>query len=97
MVIPALNPFEPGDDAQLVLGNYTNVLSALGASIAAGSGVAIHNKVKNLNKSTGEFHDYFDEKHRKMQESFDTQQQKMQELLDRLYEMQKNKVELKNK
>lgn len=31
--------FEPSSQIQLVFGNYTNVLSALGAAIAAGAGV----------------------------------------------------------
>lgn len=29
LVVPALNIYAPSDDVQLVMGNYTNVLSAL--------------------------------------------------------------------
>lgn len=49
-VIPALSELAPSDTIQLIMGNYTNVLSALGASIAAGSGVAVHSGVKALHK-----------------------------------------------
>ncbi|ULQ59164.1 hypothetical protein K7I13_11755 [Brucepastera parasyntrophica] len=35
---------------QLIMGNYTNVLSALGASIAAGTGAAVHTSVKKLHQ-----------------------------------------------
>jgi hypothetical protein len=44
--IPSLKFLEPSSISQLILGNYTNVLSALGAAIAAGTGVSIHKKVK---------------------------------------------------
>ncbi|GFH40628.1 hypothetical protein [Pseudolactococcus insecticola] len=36
----------PSANAQLILGNYTNVLSALGASIAAGTSASIHARQK---------------------------------------------------
>ena len=45
-VIPFFKHYMPSDMQQLILGNYTNVLSALGASIAAGSGVAVNHKMK---------------------------------------------------
>lgn len=46
-LLPSLAGLAPSDSAQLILGNYTNVLSALGASIAAGNGVAMrHNQEK---------------------------------------------------
>jgi Na+/H+ antiporter NhaC len=38
LFVPAL---EPSATIQLVLGNYTNVTSALGASIAAGAGLTV--------------------------------------------------------
>lgn len=49
-VLPALKSLMPSDMTQLILGNYTNVLSALGASIAAGSGVAVHQNIKVLHQ-----------------------------------------------
>ncbi len=60
LFIPAMGSIAPSADTQMVLGNYTNVLSALGASIAAGSGLAIHNKVSA-----------HQEKQEKMQETID--------------------------
>ncbi len=39
----ALPRLAPSNDLQLIFGNYTNVLSALGASLAAGAG-AVHTK-----------------------------------------------------
>ncbi|TWP25279.1 hypothetical protein ETU10_00180 [Apibacter muscae] len=42
IIIPSWKDFMPSDNAQLIFGNYTNVISALGASIAAGSGVSVH-------------------------------------------------------
>ena len=59
-------------DIQLVLGNYTNVLSALGASIAAGSGVFIHSKVKTLHQ-----------KHEKLQNSIDELHEKINKVLEK--------------
>lgn len=55
LFIPSL---EPSANTQLVFGNYTNVLSALGAALAAGAG-AKHTK------SFRELH----EKHDKLQET----------------------------
>ncbi|MCL2561649.1 MAG: hypothetical protein FWE10_04940 [Rikenellaceae bacterium] len=66
VLVPWLNPYAPSDGAQLVLGNYTNVLSALGASIAAGSGIAIHDKVKAMHERHRKLHDSIDELHRKI-------------------------------
>lgn len=68
-VIPALSFLRPSQDAQLVLGNYTNVLSALGASIAAGSGVAIHKHIKEMHEG-----------HKKMQETIDNLHEKLDKL-----------------
>lgn len=41
---------EPSANLQLILGNYTNVTSALGASIAAGASTAAHAQTKKLDK-----------------------------------------------
>ena len=67
-VIPFFRSLAPSDMEQLILGNYTNVLSALGASIAAGSGVTVHHKIKeahqnhdHLQKSVNELHQKLDE------------------------------------
>lgn len=48
LVVPALAGYAPSSTMQLVMGNYTNVLSALGASIAAGAGVAAHQSMKSM-------------------------------------------------
>lgn len=47
-VIPAMHALAPSESTQLIMGNYTNVLSALGASLAAGAGVAMHKSVHDL-------------------------------------------------
>ncbi|MDR0798632.1 MAG: hypothetical protein LBN18_02595, partial [Dysgonamonadaceae bacterium] len=67
--IPFLGHFIPSDNVQLILGNYTNVLSALGASIAAGSGVVIHNKITKLH-----------EHHRKLQDTIESLHEKIDKL-----------------
>ena len=43
LFVPSL---EPSATIQLVLGNYTNVTSALGASIAAGAGLTVLHEVR---------------------------------------------------
>lgn len=43
---------EPSVNTQLLLGNYTNVTSALGATIAAGASVATYHHVKKHLKSS---------------------------------------------
>lgn len=53
-VVPALTSLAPSSDAQLILGNYTNVLSALGASIAAGAGTQAHKSLKSLHTKHNE-------------------------------------------
>lgn len=65
-LIPALHDLAPSSDAQLVLGNYTNVLSALGASIAAGSGAAIHSRIKKMHDNHRQLQGKIDDLHRKM-------------------------------
>ncbi|GHU98700.1 hypothetical protein FACS1894159_01580 [Bacteroidia bacterium] len=66
VAVPAWNRMAPSDNAQLILGNYTNVLSALGASIAAGSGVAMHNKLKSLYERDKKLQDNVDQLHQKL-------------------------------
>lgn len=65
-LIPAFNTYAPSQDTQLILGNYTNVLSALGASIAAGSGVAIHKKIKTLHANHEKLQETIDSLHKKL-------------------------------
>lgn len=66
LMIPVLNDWAPSGDAQMILGNYTNILSALGASIAAGSGVSIHSKIKSLHQNHLKLQDSMDALHKKM-------------------------------
>ena len=66
MFIPQLNPFAPSSDVQLVMGNYTNVLSALGASLAAGTGVVTHHNINKLHKSHDLLHETIRELHEKI-------------------------------
>lgn len=40
----------PSNDLQLIFGNYTNVLSALGASLAAGAGAVHAKRLKDMHK-----------------------------------------------
>jgi hypothetical protein len=68
LLVPALNGYVPKDGIQLILGNYTNVLSALGASIAAGSGVAIHKKVKGLHDNHQQLQNSLNDLHKKLDE-----------------------------
>lgn len=62
----------PSSEAQLILGNYTNVTSALGAAIAAGASTAVHSSVKKLHarhdkleRSLAELHTKIDKLARK--------------------------------
>lgn len=57
MWLPALKNVQPSANIQLILGNYTNVLSALGASLAAGSGTLIHHSLSTLHKKHDTMHD----------------------------------------
>ena len=66
MFIPQLSPFAPSSDVQLVMGNYTNVLSALGASLAAGTGVVTHNSMGKLHKRHDLLHEAIQELHEKI-------------------------------
>jgi hypothetical protein len=64
-----VDKLEPSARVQLVFGNYTNVLSALGAALAAGAGSVHTKRLKDL-------HD----KHDKLQTSVDELHQKLDEL-----------------
>ncbi|QQO08894.1 hypothetical protein [Breznakiella homolactica] len=75
LLIPALSNLAPTDMTQLIMGNYTNVLSALGASIAAGTGASIHSSVKKLHR-----------KHDVLQETIDA----LHERLDRIERQGRN-------
>ena len=66
VIIPDINHLQPSSNAQLVLGNYTNVLSALGASIAAGSGAIVHSKVKKIHQHHEKLQNSIDELHEKL-------------------------------
>lgn len=57
MWIPLLKNLHPSASVQLILGNYTNVLSTLGASLAAGSGTLIHHSLSTLHKKHDNMHD----------------------------------------
>ena len=67
-VVPALQAYQPSNNMQLIMGNYTNVLSALGASIAAGTGVAAHSSIKKLHSRHDELQKLVVELHLKMDE-----------------------------
>ena len=64
--VPALQPYQPSSNVQLIMGNYTNVLSALGASIAAGTGAAVRSNVKKLHKRHDELQKNMAELHEKL-------------------------------
>ena len=66
LLIPQLSPFAPSNDVQLIMGNYTNVLSALGASLAAGTGAATHSSIRKLHKSHELLHTTIKELHEKI-------------------------------
>lgn len=64
LFVPSL---EPSSSTQLVFGNYTNVLSALGAALAAGAGTVhakrlkeLHDKHEELQTSLQALHDKVD-------------------------------------
>ena len=68
VIFPFLKDFIPSSNIQLILGNYTNVLSALGASIAAGTGVAFHSKMKKMHENHKELQNSIDNLHKKIDE-----------------------------
>jgi len=63
LVIPAL---EPTAASQLIFGNYTNVLSALGAALAAGAGAVHSKRLKELHQSHTALNASLDELHKKV-------------------------------
>lgn len=63
-----ITPLAPSADSQLIFGNYTNVLSALGAALAAGAGSKhtksikeLHRKHDELRASVAELHTKIDQ------------------------------------
>jgi hypothetical protein len=56
LAVPGLAP----DRVQLLLGNYTNVMSAIGASIAAGGTLTLHRKQAAHAQSLQQLHDKVD-------------------------------------
>lgn len=72
-LIPSLEGVKPSDTTQLILGNYTNVLSALGASLAAGSGVAVQTKVVQMQKN----YDHLKQSHQELKKSLDNSHDKI--------------------
>lgn len=56
----------PSSETQLILGNYTNVTSALGAAIAAGASTAVHASVKKLHTRHEKLQKSLDELHKKV-------------------------------
>ena len=65
-LIPGLGFLMPSSDAMLVGGNYTNVLAALGASLAAGAGVVAVHHVHKLHKKHAELEESIKELHEKI-------------------------------
>jgi hypothetical protein len=65
-LIPALSWLEPSANAMLIGDNYTSVLAALGASIAAGAGVATHRHIKKMNRRHAELEKSLAELHAKI-------------------------------
>jgi hypothetical protein len=57
---------EPSANVQLVFGNYTNVLSALGAALAAGAGSTHAKHLKDLNRKHDELRASVDDLHAKL-------------------------------
>ena len=56
----------PSTSAQLILGNYTNVTSALGAAIAAGASTQHLSQAKKLNENHDNLKKSVDELHAKV-------------------------------
>lgn len=55
-IVPAIHTLSPDNNVQLILGNYTNVLSALGASIAAGNGVVVRSRMDKMQRRHEDMH-----------------------------------------
>lgn len=61
-----IKSFEPSSSSQLIFGNYTNVLSALGASLAAGSGSKHSKALKQLHAKHDKLQASVDDLHAKI-------------------------------
>lgn len=57
---------EPSASAQLIFGNYTNVLSALGAALAAGAGSKHTKSLKEIHEKHAELQSSLDSLHTKI-------------------------------
>lgn len=57
---------EPSSSSQLIFGNYTNVLSALGAALAAGSGSKHTQALKDLHQKHEDLRSSIDDLHAKI-------------------------------
>ena len=66
LLVPRLAPYAPSNDVQLIMGNYTNVLSALGASLAAGTGATAHRSIRKLHEKHDMLHSTIEELHKKL-------------------------------
>ncbi|MDR0398143.1 MAG: hypothetical protein LBH36_03115 [Candidatus Nomurabacteria bacterium] len=64
--IPGCEWLMPSTPAMLIGDNYTSVLAALGASIAAGTGVAVHHHVAQQRTNHDKMQRSIDELHRKI-------------------------------
>ncbi len=61
--VPAI---EPSGNIQLIFGNYTNVLSALGASLAAGAGAVHAKRLRDLHAKHDDLKASIDDLHAKI-------------------------------
>jgi hypothetical protein len=64
--LPGLEWLMPSTPAMLIGDNYTSVLAALGASIAAGAGLSAHKKIKEHEKRQNDIKKSLDELHAKI-------------------------------
>jgi hypothetical protein len=65
-LLPEFEWLMPSTAIMLVGDNYTSVLAALGASIAAGTSLAIHKHIKSLHKKHKALEDSVIELHKKI-------------------------------
>lgn len=61
-----VDAIKPSSDIQLIFGNYTNVLSALGAALAAGSGAKHTKRLRELHTKHDKLQASLDELHAKI-------------------------------
>jgi hypothetical protein len=64
--LPGLDWLMPSTPAMLIGDNYTSVLAALSASIAAGAGVAVHSHAKTARKRQADMQKSIDDLHAKI-------------------------------